>query len=305
MRHPFAILTVLVALLLGLPAAGASAAPPPPTIALPNGWAPEGIAAHGTQLYVGSIPTGAIWTADALTGAGHVLVPAHEGRAAIGIEVDPRGRIFVAGGETGEAYVYDARTGGDLAAFRLTDAAETFINDVVVTPHAAYFTDSINQQLYVIPLGRGGALPGPDAVRVLPLTGDLQYTDGFNLNGIVAARGGRTLLSVQSNTGRVFAIDPASGATRALDLGGALLTNGDGMLLRGRTLYVVQNRDNRIAQVQLAGDLGSGQLTGTLTDPDFDVPTTIARAAGALYAVNARFGTAPGPDVTYSIVRVG
>jgi hypothetical protein len=42
-----------------------------------------------------------------------------------------------------------------------------------------------------------------------------------------------------------------------------------------------------------------------VTDPDFDVPTTITFAAGRLWAVNARFGTPPGHDVEYDIVRVG
>jgi hypothetical protein len=129
---------------------------------------------------------------------------------------------------------------------------------------------------------------------------------GFNLNGIVAARGGRVLIAVQTNTGQLFTIDPRTGSTRAIDFGGAApLTNGDGLLLRGRTLWVVRNQDNEIAVVRLAGNMRSGRIAGRLTDPDLDVPTTIARSAGALYAVNARFTTPPGPDVPYAIVRVG
>ena len=45
------------------------------------------------------------------SGRGAVLVPPHMGRAAIGIKVDRRNRIFVAGGPTGQGYVYDAGTG--------------------------------------------------------------------------------------------------------------------------------------------------------------------------------------------------
>ncbi len=51
--------------------------------------------------------------------------------------------------------------------------------------------------------------------------------------------------------------------------------NGDGILLTGKILYVVQNRDNKIARIALAARLDSGRITGYLTDPDFDVPTTI------------------------------
>src|SRR4029453_5696019 len=147
--------------------------------------------------------------------------------------------------------------------------------------------------------------PGQRRVRPLPLTGELVYGEGNNLNGIVAARGGRVLLSVQTNTGKLFRIDPRSGVTHEVDLGGASLLNGDGMLLAGRVLFVVQNRDNKIAVVRLSRSLHRGRVVATLTDPDFDVPTTIAFTAGPLYAVNARFGTPDPQPARYDIVRVG
>jgi hypothetical protein len=303
---------LLVLLLMGVMAllpATAGAASFPGTIPLPDGWQPEGIAAgRGTSLYVGSIPTGAVWKGDARTGEGDVLVPGQPGvRSAIGIKVDRRNRLFVAGGATGMAFVYDARTGEDLASYRLTPegTAATFVNDVVVTGKGAFFTDSLNQQLYVVPLGPGGRLPGQDTVRVLPLTGDLAYTTGFNLNGIAAARGGRALLAVQSNTGLLFRINPRTGVTRQVDLGRSLLTNGDGLLLIGRTLFVVRNQDNQIDVVKLSGSLDRGRVVTTITDPDFDVPTTIAFQAGRLYAVNARFGTTDPQPAHYEVVRVG
>ena len=306
---------LLVLLLMGLVAlvpATAGAATFPDTIRLPDGWQPEGIAAgRGTSLYVGSIPTGAIWKGDARTGQGDVLVPGRPGeRNAIGIKVDRRNRLFVAGGPTGKAFVYDAATGADLASYQLApaDTAVTFINDVVVTHRAAFFTDSRNQQLYVLPLGRHGALPDQDEVRVLPLTGELDYTEittDVDLNGIVAARGGQTLLSVQSNSGKLFKINPRSGEAREVDLGETLLTNGDGLLLAGRLLFVVQNQLNQIAVVKLSGSLDEGRLVTTIRDDDFDVPTTIAFQAGRLWAVNARFGTTDPQPARYDIVRVG
>jgi sugar lactone lactonase YvrE len=236
-----------------------------------------------------------------------VRVPPRPGdRAAIGIKVDNRNRIFVAGGPRGEGYVYDARAGGDLGRYRLAPVGvtDTFINDVVLTPHAAYFTDSRQPQFYVLPLGGGGALPSQSQVRTVPLSGDIVYAAGNNANGIVAARGGQVLIIVQSNTGKLFRVSPRTGGTREIALGGASVPNGDGLLLVGRTLYVVQNRLNRIAVVRLNGRLTSGTIRQFLTDPDFAVPTTIARQAGRLWAVNARFGTPPGPDVRYDIVQV-
>jgi len=305
-RRP--ILLLLAALALAVLAPGAAVARAfPDTIRLPDGFQPEGIASgRGTSLFVGSIPTGAVWAGDARSGRGAVLVPPHTGRNAIGIKVDRRNRIFVAGGPTGQGYVYDARTGADLASYQLAPAgAATFVNDVVVTPKAAYFTDSLNQQLYVVPLGRHGRLPGQGAVRTLPLTGDLVFQAGFNLNGIAAARGGRVLVVVQSNTGKLFTVNPRTGVTDEIELGTATVTNGDGLLLLGRHLFVVRNQLNLIAAVKLSGSLSSGRVVAELTDPDLDVPTTIAFTAGHLYAVNARFGTAPDPATArYDIVRI-
>ena len=302
------LVLVVLAAIAALPAT-AGAATFPDLIRLPDGWQPEGIAAgRGTSLYVGSIPTGAVWKGDARTGQGDVLVPGQPGvRSAIGIKVDRRNRLFVAGGATGKAFVYDARTGADLASYQLaTPGAATFVNDVVVTDTAAWFTDSSAAQLYALPLGRHGRLPGQDKVRTLPLTGDFQLgTTGPNLNGIVAARGGRTLLSVQTSTGKLFRINPRTGVAREVDLGGATLENGDGMLLAGRVLFVVQNRSNQIAVVVLSRSLDRGRVAATITDDDFDVPTTIAFQAGHLYAVNARFGTTDPQPARYDVVRVG
>jgi sugar lactone lactonase YvrE len=309
--HLRRLLVLLVLAAVAAVPATASAATFPDTIRLPDGWQPEGIASgRGTSLYVGSIPTGAVWKGDARTGHGDVLVEGQTGRSAIGIKVDKRNRLFVAGGATGKAFVYDARTGEDLASYQLaTPGAATFVNDVVVTSKAAWFTDSSAAQLYALPLGRHGGLPDQDEVRTLPLTGDFELgtpdTPGPNLNGIVAAKDGEVLLAVQSNVGKLWRINPRTGKAREVDLGGATLANGDGMLLAGRVLFVVQNRLNQIAVVVLSRSLDRGRVVTTVTDPDFDVPTTIAFQAGQLYAVNARFGTTDPQPARYDVVKVG
>jgi sugar lactone lactonase YvrE len=293
-------LTLIVLAALSL-AAGALAAdrPFPDVIPLPNGFQPEGISiGKGTTFYVGSIPTGAVYRGNLRTGAGAVLVPARSGRAAIGLEYD-RGRLFVAGGPTGRAFVYDAKTGGDVANLQLTTAA-TFVNDVVVTRRAAWFTDSVNPVLYRVALDRRGR---PGAVTTVPYSGEIRYESGFNVNGIDATPDGKALVIVQSNTGRLFKVD-LRGRTRAIDLGGQTVTNGDGILLDGRTLYVVRNRDNEIVKIRLDRRLRSGRIVSRITDSDFDVPTTIDQFGRWLYAVNARFGTAPSPSTTYQVVKV-
>ncbi|HEU5264350.1 MAG TPA: hypothetical protein VFU34_06905, partial [Gaiellaceae bacterium] len=108
----------------------------PSRIDLPDGFQPEGIATAGETFYVGSIPTGAVYRGSLRTGDGAVLVPATSGRAAIGMKVD-RGRLFVAGGPTGNAFVYNARTGAFIRSYALSSGG-SFINDVVVTKRAAW-----------------------------------------------------------------------------------------------------------------------------------------------------------------------
>jgi len=293
-----------IALLLAVGmTAGASARQYPETIPLPNGWQPEGIATgFGNQFFAGSRNTGGIFKGNLKTGEGDVLVPGFGG-AATGMKVDRRNRLFVSGAGTGTARVYNARNGRLLREYMLT-AAPTFVNDVTLTRRAAYFTDSQKQQLYVLKFRRHGRLPSE--AQTLPLTGDLMYDmnpDTFELNGIAAVDRKR-LITVQSGTGKLFLVNARTGDTDEIDLGGDTVTNGDGVLLLGRRLYVVQNRDNKIAVVHLKRSFRRGEVKRFLTDDDFDVPTTIAERGRYLWAVNARFSTPPTPDTPYDVVRV-
>ena len=285
--------------------AAAAAKAFPEVIPLPNGWRPEGIEA-GRQhtLYVGSIPQGAVRQVNAATGESFTLVDPTPGRSATGLEYDKRGeRLFVSGGGTGATYIYDARTGDPIADYLLNPAAPRFINDNVLTKDAVYYTDSMRPWLYKLSLGPRGQLPA--TFETIPLSGDYVHQAGFNLNGIEATADGKTLIAVQSATASLFKIDPATGVADRIELTGGDAMNGDGLLLEGRTLYVVQNQLNRVAVIRLAADLGSGTVLRHLTDPDFQVPTTIDRSGSRLYLPNARFGV-PSPDTaTYSVVNLG
>jgi sugar lactone lactonase YvrE len=290
--------TAVAAILLAAPLGAAGQFPE--KIALPDGFGPEGIAiGKQATFYVGSIPTGAIYRGNLRTGEGSILVPGVEGRAAIGVEFD-RGLLFVAGGGTGKGFVYNAETGELLASPQLaTEPIDpmtnpTFVNDVAVARGGAYFTDSRRPFLYRF---------GPDGVERIPLSGDIVYDPAVNnANGIEATPNGKTLIIVQSNTGKVFTVDPESGRTDEIVLNEPVM-RGDGLLLDGRTLYVVQNRDNKVAVVRLEHDLSSGTVTTHLTDLDFDVPTTIDEFGNRLYAVNARFTTPRTPETDYWVAQ--
>jgi sugar lactone lactonase YvrE len=299
-------LVLLFAAILTLTSAAAAGAerPFPEQIDLPPGFFPEGIdIARGATAYVGSISTGGVWSGDLRTGQGSVIVPGTVGRVAIGLDVDRRGRIFVAGGPTGMAFVYDAETGAELASYQLTSPTPpTFVNDVVVTRTGAYFTDSIKPFLYRIPISSGGELG--ETSETIPLGGDITYQAGFNVNGIDATPNGKTLVIVQSNTGQLFSVQPPSGVAERIDLGAATLPGGDGLLFDGRTLYVVQGGSNQVSVVTLGQDLETGTVIDTITSPGFDVPTTIAEFGRRLYVVNARFGTPPTAETPYWVTQI-
>jgi sugar lactone lactonase YvrE len=274
----------------------------PQRIALPGGFQPEGIATVGERFFVGSIPTGAVYAGSLRTGRGAVLVEAAEGRSAIGLKVD-RGRLFVAGGQTGMAYVYDARNGAPVATYGLSTGG-SFVNDVAVTTSAAWFSDSFKPVLYRVPLGVGGKPGPPSSVETVRLTGAISYRSGFNVNGIAATPDGSRLVIVQSNTGRLFVVVSSTGSTRGVDLGSESVPSGDGILLVGSRLYVVQNSLGRIAVVDLQPDLRSGRVRRRLANQSLDVPTTIAAHGNRLYVVNARFGTTATPSTEYWVTQL-
>ena len=288
----------------GSPAAGEKHAKPfPQVIQLPIGFRPEGIeVGRGTTFYVGSVANGAIYRGALRPGAGGILVPGAAGKAATGIELDSHNRLFVAGAGTGNASVYDATTGASIRTYNFA-TAPTFINDVVVTHNAAYFTDSMKPVLYKVPIGPGGALG--DA-QTITLGGEYVHVAGqFNLNGIDATPNGKKLVAVQSFGGKLYRINPSTGVAKLIVLAaGESVPNGDGILLDGKTLYVVQNQLNKVAVIALNHNLARGRVVTRLEDPDFKVPTTIDDLGHRLYAVNARFGTTPTPTTEYSVVQV-
>ncbi|MFD8533033.1 SMP-30/gluconolactonase/LRE family protein [Streptosporangium canum] len=266
---------------------------------MPDGFQPEGIAiGPGPFAFIGSMADGSIYRADLRTGRG-AIISRGPGTPSLGMKIDERGRLFVAGGTGGDARVVDSRTGRVLATYRLA-TGPAFVNDVILTQGAAWFTDSTNPVLYKLPL-RDGRLP--TAAQRIPLTGDLVYGDGFNANGITPTPDGRGLIVVQSNTGGLFRVD-WSGATHRVNLHGESLREGDGLLLRGRTLYAVQNRFNAVAVLRLNEAGTDGRVVRRVSDPRFDVPATVAAFGSRLYLPNARFDTSPTPTTPYTAVAI-
>lgn len=296
-----ALLTALITMLavLSVPAAAGQAAYPD-VIPLPDGFQPEGITLGvGHDAYAGSLADGRIVRADLRTGEVDVVVPAN-GAPAVGMDYDRRsGYLFVAGGPVGTGYVYDTATGAEVTTL---DLGAGFVNDVIVTRTAAYFTNSFAPEIYAVPLAANGRISGP--AETISLDGFGFVPGAFNANGIEATADGKTLFVVNSTGGVLYAVDPASGDSSPIDLGGASVSSGDGIVLEGRTMYVVRNFLNQIDVIELAPDYASGEVVETLTSVDFRIPTTADVFGNGVYAVNARFDVTPAPTTEYEIVRV-
>jgi sugar lactone lactonase YvrE len=314
-RPPLKMAAALLTLCL-LPAAAAPALAShgghdagPDRIDLPVNWNPEGVTTDKKSVFSGSLATGSILKADPRTGDTTVLPESATGKPAVGLDYDKRrGVIWVAGGPTGEVRAQDAKTGRLLATYTTpagANAAGRFINDLVVTRHAVYATDSFNQELVVVKLGHrhgsGHEVPASGPARLLPLTGDIVFdpTPGvFNANGIVKVRHHGLVLG-QTNAGLLFRVDRHTGETTTIE--GVSVPGADGIEPDHRTLYVTGN--GVVTVVKLARDARSGKVVDILTSPDLSVPATSALVHHSLWVANARFGV-PNPDGEFWLTRI-
>ena len=292
----------------------------PETIALPDGYQPEGIVVgKGHDAYVGSIGSGTILKVDLKTGENEVLV-APSGIPVVGLSFDARSNlVFAARGFAGVVSVYDSQTGLHVKDYMLITPGPiptTWINDLVVTKKAVYATDSFRDVLYIIPLGPAGQLSEQSEVVEIQLTGDFQYVTTpspvtglfFNGNGIDATPNGKHLFLAHSDLGIMYHVDPITGECTFIDLGGEFLPSIDGILLDEYDgefyVYAVQNFVNQITKIQLHNDLESGEVVEVITDPDFKIPTTTDEFGDGLYVVNARFDVAsPVVPGDYSMIE--
>ncbi|HEX2234370.1 MAG TPA: hypothetical protein VHG69_13505 [Thermoleophilaceae bacterium] len=222
--------------------------------------------------------------------------------ASVGLKVH-RGRLYIAGGQEGTVEVRRLSDKSLVARFALCEGC--FVNDLAVARNGDVFaTESLQapQVIYRIPASSVDAGGGPvDPITVTP---PVTPAAGFNDNGIVLTRRDRFAIFVQSNTGKLFRLNTRTRQTREITVSGGELTNGDGLVLRGRTLYVVRNQNELIAKAKLNGRLTRARVVKQVTDPTFEDPTTAALARGRLLVVNSDFFPPPqGPPFTVSRIK--
>ena len=267
---------------------------------------PEGIAVDEARgvFYVSGAGSGGIYEVDIASGEVREFLPAGtRGQfMTIGMDVDDQGRLWVAGGGSGDVLVFDTATGEQLATFTTPEGPALFLSDVVVTAGGdAYVTDSNRPTLWRVASG-GVEEGGGEAEPWLDFAGtEFEYGEGFNANGIVANEDGSVLLVVKASTGDLYRVDVASGAVSRVDTS-AVLTGGDGMVVDGNTLYVVQNGEDRVAVLQLSDDWTTAEPAGYLEDERLRSSATAALVGDDLLVVNSQFAAMQGtPELPFTV----
>ena len=309
-RGTFAALMSLVVVAMVAALAMPAAAAPAEVIVLPGATSAEGIAnGGGTTFYAGDLFTGDIFRGDVQRGTAELFIDntPEDGRMAVGMVADlEHDLLFVAGGFTGQAYVYDTITGATVATYQFgtpgtpSTPSTAMINDVALTKDGAWFTDSFQPKLYFVPVSEAGVL---GSFLTLQLTGPAAEISGaFNLNGIQATPNGKTLIVAHSANGKLYTVDPVSGASATI--AGVSVPSVDGIVLLGRRLWAVQNI-NQVTSVQLSPNLTSGVIEEVITSGLFQVPSTAARFGSRLAVINAKFDTGFPPTAeTWEVVVI-
>lgn len=304
------LLTVLAVLaatfLVGAPRAVADQAPRPSvlyTLDDSSHGNPEGVAWDGRHFYVGATGDGTIYRGTLRDRTVHTFIPGVTGRASVGMKV-VHGKLYVAGGPTGNIYVYDVRH-PRRAPITLATGLGGFLNDLVVTARGdVYVTDSFRPTLWHVAADQvkpGGSVDGID------VSADIPYTAGaFNLNGIVKFRGGRELIVVNTADGKLYRIQfhvhraPSIGAVDA-----PALIGGDGMIVDRGQLVVVRGDPASLTFLKLTDRRTKATIDRLVTDPTLRGPSTVAAAAGRYLVVNADFATSTKPFTVAGLPRTG
>lgn len=269
-----------------------------------DGVHPEGVTYHADSAtaFVTGAGNGALYRVDLATGdVESVLAPGTRPPFGI-IGLATHGDdLWIAGGSTGEILRLDVATGEIEATYATPPAEATFLNDVVVTPNGdAYVTDSNRPVLFRVPAGADEV----EAWLELEDTA-IPYGEGINLNGIVASEDGGTLIVVHMGSGELFRIDVATGEVGSIDLGGDTVEAGDGLVLDGTTLYVVQNGPDQVTVVELDKTFSSGTVAGVLEDESLTDAGTGALVGDVLLVTNTQFSAMQGePETPFTVVVV-
>jgi Cu-Zn family superoxide dismutase len=266
---------------------------------------PEGVAwaPNSDTFFVGATGDGTIYRGSLHNTRVHVYIAGAQGRSAVGMKVF-NGKLYVAGGSTGQITVYRVATGRVIASF--DTGAGGFLNDLTVTDDGhVYVTDSFRPTLWHLTPAQVRAGAGrPDGIPVEP---QIAYKAGaFNLNGIVSLAGGRELIVVHSTSGRLYRIvldRSAPHGRRISVIDAPALVGGDGLLLDRGQLFVVTGNPARLTFLNLNAQHTRATVDHRRTDPSLRGPSTVAAANGRYLVVNADFASSTTPFTVSGLRR--
>ena len=217
-----------------------------------------------------------------------------------GVKVDSQRRLWAAGGYDGTLWVYDLAGGKQLARMAVS-ARPSCVNDIAFGPDGtAYVTDSFIPTLFRAAADSWSLEPWVDlAAQRVP------WPDGLNLNGIVLAPDARHLVACQTNLGRFWQIEIATGSVRETELDGGPLPHCDGLAISGSRLDVAVNARNLTAVVSLSADGGRGRVERLRGCADFAFPTSIAVRGDRLLVANSQLDRMGGqPRLPFTVVEI-
>ncbi|MEU6581095.1 SMP-30/gluconolactonase/LRE family protein [Nocardia sp. NPDC046763] len=251
------------------------------------------------DVYASSFLTGAIYRATPGTTAAETFLAAGADgrRTANGVKVDAAGRLWVID-HTAGITVYDTGTRALLARFDVPAAGQPFVNDLAITPDGSvYVTDSVRNVVYRIgpdqladALAHGGHGGELRVYLDLGAAKDPAARNPMTLNGIAADDAGRYLIVVDMTNGDLYRVStgPQPTAHPVARTGGDAL-DGDGLELRGDTLWVVHNKGNAVSRWRLTDDGAKAELQHRVTDPALDIPTSIVHTGGHALVTVSQF----------------
>lgn len=284
-------------------------------LSLPDAAAyPEGVTVDPTTgaVFTNSANTGVVFRVDPDTGASVRIAdplglgdspPAKPVSVALGLKADGQGRLWVAGARTGSMHVVDIATGERLARFT-TPEGPWLINDVALTPDAAYFTDTLRPVLWRV---ARDSVADAALEPWLSFEGTaLEYGEEPNLNGIVATPDGRYLIVVLMKTGRLFRIDTRTREVTAIDTGDSALDGGDGLALIGQRLFLVRQSAGEVVALDLSADLATAVEARRIKPTELAWPATIAVRGDRLIVANSQLNRrgSGDPVLPFSLVSI-
>ena len=109
---------------------------------------------------------------------------------------------------------------------------------------------------------------------------------------------------MQSGTGKLFTADPDTGETSEIAIPEPV-TNGDGILLRGKTLYVVRNQLNQVVKLAPEREADRREVVDDAHGPGLRRPDDDRRQGQAPLRDQRAVQHAADAETTYDVVLVG